>query len=724
MTEPAVYQARRTEKSDPRLGQQGLFSAEINQKLSETLPTEARARYFTRATMPAHWLDAILENQPAYREREKSVALNFADLPDGMAVEFAWAIERQVQLGMRIQAQQTAKLTRQIALVVADPKYAHVKSLVDLPREEWLRAIRKVRTRRGDPLAPGQFRHLGQLLGRFLDLLVHVYHQGDWWELNVWNPLLDTRIPLREHEPQRNNLAYFSHLTTSWLQQAAKWWLSRQLERGVYTWSTVQARLHSLVWFQRYLDLTGCDGPQIRDDHHELGQWVQGFRQWMGRQKAATGPNKGSTLGAIQRRAAMTSPEQLYRFMFEEQQAASAELGEPRWLRLGLQHALLFRFGDKPTGPKAPPPESVLSDAVVSRIAEHSELLAIPKTEGGFGDEQLVRILGLLIKTGRRISEITLLDYDPLVAIPFPDPNGHVARLRYQQTKIITDDNTILVDQEAVDLIHEQQNYALAFMTEQGKPGVTPKYLFLGQLNNRNGDRHYPLSGLHNRLTAFSEKIDLRDEQGHRVKVSKTHTFRHTRATSLLNAGVPIHVAMRYMGHKTPTMFMHYAKTLATVAESEFLRYKKITADGRDYQRDPAEMFEALALDKRTDRVLPNGYCTLPPRQACDKGNACLSCTKFVTDATFTDALLRQRDETRALVKRRQNAHQERFGEAMGDDNVWLKGRNEELAALGGILHAIDSVRRDDGTIVPLRGAGAPQQRVEDQPSSDEESAS
>ncbi|MEU3375093.1 hypothetical protein ABZ734_32230 [Streptomyces sp. NPDC006660] len=103
---------------------------------------------------------------------------------------------------------------------------------------------------------------------------------------------------------------------------------------------------------------------------------------------------------------------------------------------------------------------------------------------------------------------------------------------------------------------------------------------------------------------------------------------------------------------------------------------------------------------------------------------AYLSCTKFVTDATFTDALLRQRDETRDLVGRRQSAHQERFGEAMSDDNVWLKGRNEELAALTGILHAIDSVRRDDGTIVPLRGAGAPQQRVDDRTGHDEESAS
>jgi len=30
-------------------------------------------------------------------------------------------------------------------------------------------------------------------------------------------------------------------------------------------------------------------------------------------------------------------------------------------------------------------------------------------------------------------------------------------------------------------------------------------------------------------------------------------------------------------------------------------------------------------LDRRTDRILPNGYCLLPPRQVCGKGNALLT---------------------------------------------------------------------------------------------------
>ncbi|WP_028266984.1 hypothetical protein [Arthrobacter sp. MA-N2] len=311
MSQPAPYKARRTAKADPRLGQQGLFNPQINRNLLDALPEDARESHFTRATMPPHWLDAILENQPSYRQREKSVALDFRDLPGSMVTEFAWSIERQVQLGLRIQAECTSKMTRQIARVIGESQYSHVVSLLQLSRDQWIRAIQKVRSQQGDPLAAQQLIYIGRALGRTLDLLVHAYHEGEWWELNVWNPELDTRIPLREHEPKRRNLVYFSHLTTPWLQQAAKWWLSRQLEREVYTWSTVQARQHGLVWFQRYLDLEGFDGPHILNDQRKLGTWVQGFRQWLNQQKASTGPNKGNTLGAVHRRAAMTAPEQL-----------------------------------------------------------------------------------------------------------------------------------------------------------------------------------------------------------------------------------------------------------------------------------------------------------------------------------------------------------------------------------------------------------------------------
>jgi hypothetical protein len=72
-------------------------------------------------------------------------------------------------------------------------------------------------------------------------------------------------------------------------------------------------------------------------------------------------------------------------------------------------------------------------------------------------------------------------------------------------------------------------------------------------------------------------------------------------------------------------MTMHYAQTLAETHEAGFLRYRKITADARDLQASPRDLYDMLQLDQRTDRILPNGWCLLPPRQTCDRGNACFS---------------------------------------------------------------------------------------------------
>ncbi|KHL04111.1 tyrosine-type recombinase/integrase, partial [Sinomonas humi] len=336
-------------------------------------------------------------------------------------------------------------------------------------------------------------------------------------------------------------------------------------------------------------DEIGCDDPRLADEE-ELGDWSEGFRIWLRDRVVSWGPQKGKALGAAQRRAAMTALEQLYRFMYDEHSAARRALGEHAWPKLTPHHAVLFRFGDKPTGRRAPSPEMVLSDSTVSRIVEGCKILELATGEGGFGDEQLSRILKLLIKTGRRLNEICMLDYNPLIAVPFPDPQGHVARLRYQQTKIETDDATILVDQEVVDLIREQQSFALGFMASDNRRGTEPKYLFLGEQMNRNGDRPYPDQTARAHLVELSKRLGLKDEAGNEVVLSRTHMFRHTKATDLLNSGVPIHVGMRYMGHKSANMFMHYAQTLSKTHEAEFLRYRKITTDGREYQQDPHEM--------------------------------------------------------------------------------------------------------------------------------------
>src|SRR6266487_5808381 len=108
----------------------------------------------------------------------------------------------------------------------------------------------------------------------------------------------------------------------------------------------------------------------------------------------------------------------------------------------------------------------------------------------------------------------------------------------------------------------------------------------------------------------------------------------------------------------------------------------------------------------------PTGSCPtvaaqLPPRQLCSKGNACLTCDKFATDATFLPELTVQLARTGQLITQRREAFKARTGQDLGEDNVWLAGRRQEQDALGRIIVKLEHARLADGTTQALRGAGA-----------------
>jgi hypothetical protein len=226
-------------------------------------------------------------------------------------------------------------------------------------------------------------------------------------------------------------------------------------------------------------------------------------------------------------------------------------------------------------------------------------------------------------------------------------------------------------------------------------------------MKNRHGGQSYSHHTLRKHLDVLARRLDIRDEAGRLVDFNRTHRFRHTKATSLINGGVPLHVVQRYLGHLTPTMTMHYAQTLAETAEAEFLRFRKLTADARPVQADPRDLYDMLQLDSRTDRVLPNGWCLLPPRQACDRGNACLTCGKFATDATFLPELRAQKDRTLALIDSRQAAFTARTGAPMTPGNVWLDGRQREVGALDAIITALETTPEAPESVRPRVAVGA-----------------
>ena len=164
----------------------------------------------------------------------------------------------------------------------------------------------------------------------------------------------------------------------------------------------------------------------------------------------------------------------------------------------------------------------------------------------------------------------------------------------------------------------------------------------------------------------------------------------------------------RYLGHLSPAMTMHYAQTLAETHEAEFLRYRKLTADARELEIGTGDLYDMLQLDQRTDRILPNGWCLLPPRQSCDRGNACLTCDKFATDASFLPELVQQKDKTLHLIGQRQQAFRARTGQPMSEDNVWLQGRRREAASLEAIITTLQDHPETEGEPEPAAGPGTP----------------
>jgi hypothetical protein len=101
---------------------------------------------------------------------------------------------------------------------------------------------------------------------------------------------------------------------------------------------------------------------------------------------------------------------------------------------------------------------------------------------------------------------------------------------------------------------------------------------------------------------------------------------------------------------------------------------------------------------------LPNGVCLLPPPKRCDRGNACLTCDHFATDARHLGELRAQLAATEELIQARQAQHRQRTGTEMGPDHIWLAERNRELASLRAIIDAL-AAQTSAGAV---RGAGVP----------------
>jgi integrase len=685
------------------------YDAGILGRLWASVPPEMRLPGLSADAVPGRWRGGFAGDGKSYP------LVDVGGLPGPMRQEMTWCMFRIIELGGRVQMPGTVMLARRLTEITADHGAAAPRSLIGLPARTWLQQIPlAVHRRRGKLPAPSSVMQMRQVLLRFLWLLDLAYDTRPWWQRESWHPVEDPRIPLREHEPLGRQAIHFHRITAPWLRRAAQWHGKVALETGLLRWSTLNQRVFALTVLDAFLAGRGVTEPRLAADPARVRQLMQDFLGHVRASRATRGPTRGQRVSPAHAKTVLVHAEQFYLFMHDHKDAAAAATGEPGWAGLGAGHTGFYRNRELPRPARRDPALDIIDDTAMTKIMAGIGQLGEPAGDGGLGDPQAMRIMMLQARLGRRISEILLLDPDPLLPLATPtadpEPGAMTARLRYQQTKIDGAPDTILVDAEVVAIIRAQQQWAATWLRERAAPGARPRYLFLGLLFNRNADRPYVSATLHRVLTELARRLDIRDSAGRLVDFRRTHRFRHTKATSLLNAGVPIHVVQRYLGHLSPAMTMHYAQTLAETHEAEFLRYRKLTADGRDLEISARDLYDMLQLDQRTDRILPNGWCLLPPRQSCDRGNACLTCDKFATDATFLPELRGQEDRTLALIDSRQAAFTARTGAPMTPGNVWLEGRQREAAALDAIITALDAMPDTAGPGQPgaVRGAGVP----------------
>jgi integrase len=559
----------------------GCYHPEVLDALWAAIPRRLQTLELRSTALPLEDLAAFVMS--ANNGRQRGFRLNYAPLRAPLDRELAWCCWRIIELGGRVPVPAVQSLLRWLAVAVGDQPAMRGSLMQHSPRE-WERAIRAAFAgRQGRLPGPVWVRNTATLLRRCYQLLWAAYDRRPWWRREVWNLALDPRIPRRPHEPAGAQGLYFHQLEPAWLRLGMQWWFKVALETGALTWTTLRSIRSGLQVFADWLGQRGPVPPWLCDDPAEVRVLMLEFLGHVRGLTARSGPNPGKPLSDLRVNDIATNVEQFYLFMHDNREAAARALDEPGWLRLGLQHATLWRRGETRRSAVRPERREVIDDTAFSQIMANLHLLGASAAEGGFGDEQVMRIVMLVARTGRRVSEIRMLDRDPLLPLDRvggsnqggDDDGGFVAKLRDQQTKIDRAPDTMLVDAEIVAIIGEQQRWVDEHLSQRWAPRTSPRYLFLAARMNRHADKPYTLERIHLMVGDLARRLGIRDGVGRLVDFNRTHRFRHTRATSLLNAGVPLHVVQRYLGHLTPAMTMEYAETLAETHEREFLRYRK-----------------------------------------------------------------------------------------------------------------------------------------------------
>jgi len=174
------------------------YDEATNAELLHSVPIGLRLLRYTRSSVPAAYLSSF----GIYHDKIGNIHLD--QLPPTMQREVMFALWRIIELGGRVPCAPLGLLTRELASTcerLARTGQPH-HSLMERTPLQWREQLSRTWVQRTRELPNANtLRTVLAPLDRMIKLLWFAYETTPWWTRGVWDPVLDQRIPRREHEP-------------------------------------------------------------------------------------------------------------------------------------------------------------------------------------------------------------------------------------------------------------------------------------------------------------------------------------------------------------------------------------------------------------------------------------------------------------------------------------------------------------------------------------------
>ena len=549
-------------------------------------------------------------------EEFEAIILNYGDpmndfrrLPGQLQLEIQYGLQRSRDAGFAASSHSYSWTVRMLVRVGAS-------TLLERNLAEWLRLYdRSLKT-------PRSTANSRAFLVYAVDQLAELV-EGSGWAAEYPRPIWQLHRLGYTSAARRLN---FAELRQPWLVDPAKRWIHWRLTVEERSIATATADLQALRRLSEYLHWTGQAAHSIRQLTRPV---LEGHLSWLRQQ---------NHLGSATVRDSVSALAVFLRALRDHEDWAPE-----------LPRTAVIYSSDYPR--MDPLRARGLSSHVMTQV--RAALPSWPHPDSRFLTE-------LMLASGLRIGDATALAYDPVVT----DADGN-PYIRYWNQKMRREAYVPIGTATVAGLRAQQSRVAVTYPSQTaaylGEPAprrlpFDGLRLFPAQSANPDGTRPFSQGTYGGQLRRWLRYSGIRDEAGRPVAIS-AHQWRHTFATTLVNAGVRLEVVKQLLDHSSLEMASHYARLLDTTMRAEW-----DAAQGRDEDLDHL-LPPDVAWANRSRTALPNGHCGLPRQQACDHSNKCLSCPVFITTAADLPAHEDQRRRTLTLIARLDNTGQTRLAD-------------------------------------------------------------